>query len=485
MPPVLQLGDEAWQLPEWLSRLPETSTEWSETAARKVTSWIDGAPTWIAMHDAPYVCDPRYDWTKSDGAMVQDSIEKVRQAFAADYPLEHLPLLPCTIALVPILLVTSLLPLCCFALCCRRRHAYIKLEDEMVPATPPRSRPFVPGLTAAASLSRLSRSPSASSMKSAAAKPPPFTPNGMVAEDDGSGANFSTKATPGSMATGGNVSRMKDLEQGTGAGLSPDLATCAGVHGGGVGGGCGGRSTSLLSLTTRVGESGFSRRRASGSRTSSPSKFRLVTRSAPPSPDHFDSDARSGHMSIKDALPEFERGVTKEGKPLVRTNITPLPSLRSYIKKKGKMAIDVLSNRTRASSPPQLPGTNDYPMAAVLFRLQGAPETGEDAPDSARSGQSTFRQNSARWRTPRSHIDNAPHNDRIKLVRGRTVHSLSPEAKQVRQALRRKRDEKLRSEREAERAIFERDAEQFERMQERVRAASAQRALEGFAVLKA
>ena len=105
--------------------------------------------------------------------------------------------------------------------------------------------------------------------------------------------------------------------------------------------------------------------------------------------------------------------VSKDGGPAkYRTYISPLPSLRNYIKKQVKGGVAsataiISSARKVKTASPTLPGYNDYPMAAKLFSLPGAPD--DDVPlDSARSGQSTFRQNSARWRsTPRPTIDNS------------------------------------------------------------------------------
>lgn len=471
MPPVVPAAD-AWEAPQWLVGSEDAflgSPAW--LFARKVAAWVQGAPQWFATHvqgapqwfathEPPYVCDANYDWSQSDSAAVHESIEKVRKAFVGDEPLEHLPLLPCTIALVPILVVVSLLPMCCFALCCRRRHAYIKLVEDMeAPATPP--RPTVPRLGASPPSSRrLARTGPANVAE---------TPSSII-------------ATPGSVISGAAADDLSDF--GTPVATPPSKANALVSMSPTPGSAGGSRGGGLLSRGKGTGTRSPTRRLGLGSPSSS-SLGKLVMRGSPSSPEPV---GVPGHLAIKPGLPDFDKEVSKEGKPLVRTHISPLPSLRGlFVKKKGKNAVGLFSSRKgrTSSSSPTLPGTNDYPMAAVLMRLLGAPETGDDAPDSARSGQSTFRQNSARWRTPRGHIDNTEHKERIIKARGKTEHHLNPEQKAARQELQRKKDATRELEMKRQRELFEKDAAQYEAMQQRVHEDTLKRSQDGFAVLRA
>jgi hypothetical protein len=62
-------------------------------------------------------------------------------------------------------------------------------------------------------------------------------------------------------------------------------------------------------------------------------------------------------------------------------------------------------------------------------------ETGLGGAGTARSGASSFRQSSARWRTPREHIDNSDFSYLLKSARGRTSCKLSAEQEACRRTL--------------------------------------------------
>ena len=132
-------------------------------------SLVQGVPTWIETHDPPYVCDASSSSVSEE--IVRASVAKLQKAFAGDAPLEHLPLLPCTVVLVPLLIFLSLFPICCAALC-RRRHAYIRLDDpdDYDYGTPAKggyrsgggdgfSSPYVPRLTPSQLSASRNRSP--------------------------------------------------------------------------------------------------------------------------------------------------------------------------------------------------------------------------------------------------------------------------------------------------------------------------------------
>ena len=275
-----------------------------------------------ALADNPTVCDGKLSLSEEE---LFRGISSIRDLLTGVTSFETMTLLPCSLVLLLVVVVLTLVSLCCCVLC-RRRHAYIKLEDDQATPGSPQKEPL-----------------------QRAAAPQPF---------------------PWSMPF---VPRLESVPA-----------------------------------------------------NSPPTK--AISASSAKSDSHQQKQPHSGHLSVKPPLPAFDPLLdAKERVVGYRTFMLPLPSLRSPLRRVKGAVADGLSGlkRTvtpRKAEPPQMPGSNAYPYAATILKLDGAPEP--DDPDSARSGGSTFRQSSARWRAyDREVIDDSAHLERIKSARGRTPTS--------------------------------------------------------------
>lgn len=269
----------------------------------------------------PTLCDPTLSFRRDD---LIRGISSLGDVFAGVTAFEATPLIPCTVIFLPVLVGLLIVTLCCCAFC-RRRHAYIKLEDNLATAHSPIREP---------------------ARQAAASQPMPWIMPSVPRLDSASAA---TAPAP-----------------------------------------------TVLAVSNSKRDS------------------------------HREKQTHSGHLSVKPALPLFDPLLdAKERVVGYRTFILPLPSLRTLRGRVKGAVAEGLDGLKRSVTPrkadlPRMPGSNAYPYAASMFKLDGAPEP--DEPDSARSGGSTFRQNSARWRAAydRELIDDSDHLERIKSTRGRT-----------------------------------------------------------------